>query len=220
MRLQLQLSPNTQPIPFNYLHQLTGALHKWLGQNDLHDGMSLYSFGWLQGGERIGNTLWFAQGATWTISFHDEGRALVLAKGILKDASLAWGMKVEKALELDIPSFDARCRFSVDGAVVIRAAREDGSKQYLLWDNPAADEALTRILHKKWEKAGYQHIPEVGVRFDRTYQKSKTRLIDIKGTKHRGSTCPVIVEGPPEIQRFAWLVGVGELTGSGCGALN
>lgn len=44
MRLHLTLSPNTQVVPFNYQHQLTGAVHKWLGDNDLHDKISLSIF--------------------------------------------------------------------------------------------------------------------------------------------------------------------------------
>jgi CRISPR/Cas system endoribonuclease Cas6 (RAMP superfamily) len=54
MRLHLSLTPNTEPVPFNYQHQLTGALHKWLGENELHDKISLYSFSWLRGrAERV-----------------------------------------------------------------------------------------------------------------------------------------------------------------------
>ena len=51
MRLNLNLSPNTKPLPFDHLHMLTGALHHWLGWNEAHDDLSLYSFGWLQGGK-------------------------------------------------------------------------------------------------------------------------------------------------------------------------
>ena len=43
-------------------------------------------------------------------------------------------------------------------------------------------------------------------------------LMDVKGIQHKGSICPVIIEGTPEALQFAWLVGVGELTGSGKGS--
>lgn len=49
MRLHLKLSANSQPVNFNHLPVLAGALHKWLGPNSEHDGLSLYSFSWLQG---------------------------------------------------------------------------------------------------------------------------------------------------------------------------
>ncbi|WP_460879488.1 CRISPR-associated endoribonuclease Cas6 [Pontibacter rugosus] len=44
-------------------------------------------------------------------------------------------------------------------------------------------------------------------------------MLTIKGVDHKCSSCPVVVEGTPSITRFAWLVGIGELTGSGFGAL-
>jgi CRISPR/Cas system endoribonuclease Cas6 (RAMP superfamily) len=50
MRLHLYLSPNERPVPFDYQHYLTGAFHKWLGANDLHDRLSLYSLSWLYEG--------------------------------------------------------------------------------------------------------------------------------------------------------------------------
>ncbi|HKJ32466.1 MAG TPA: CRISPR-associated endoribonuclease Cas6, partial [Balneolales bacterium] len=83
-----------------------------------------------------------------------------------------------------------------------------------------ADAALTRVLRKKLEKAGYETKDrEVMVGFDRSYPKAKTKLVDIKGIKMKASMCPVIVQGTPEAVQFAWNVGVGELTGSGFGAL-
>ncbi len=42
MRLNLRLTGNTTPVPFDHLHHRTGALHKWLGShNPEHEGLSL-----------------------------------------------------------------------------------------------------------------------------------------------------------------------------------
>ena len=220
MRLQLQLSPNTEPVPFNHLHQLTGALHKWLGENDIHDGLSLYSFGWLRGGEKVGRFLHYPDGATWNVGFYDSQHAWNLAKGIIQDDMLGYGMRVEKALESPIPAFAASHTFLVDGMVVVRKKRPDGTREYLFWDNPQVDDLLTGLLQKKLQKAGFsEEQQQVSVQFDRTYTKARTKLVDIKSTKHKGSSCPVIVSGCPEAISFAWKVGIGELTGSGLGAL-
>ena len=72
MRLNLTLSPNTDSVPFNHLHWLTGTLHKWAGSdNALHDGPSLYSVGWLKGGHAEDGALTFPDGARWRLSFWD-----------------------------------------------------------------------------------------------------------------------------------------------------
>lgn len=220
MRLQLQLTPNIQPVPFSYLYNLSGSLHKWLGNNSLHDSMSLYSFGRLMGGEKVGNNLYFPQGATWSVSFKDSNYAWDLLKGIIKDDRLAFGMRVEQAFEAPVPTFSEQVRLATDGEVVVRTKRPDGSRQYLLWSDEQSDSQMTQLMRKKLQMAGYdERHQSVQIRFDRDYAKPKTRLMEVKGIKHRGSVCPVVIEGTPEAIRFAWLVGVGELTGSGFGAL-
>ena len=221
MRLQLQLTPNTQPVPFDHLHQLTGALHKWLGQNDIHDGISLYSFGWLRGGDSRNGALMFPKGATWSISFFDDERARQSLKGMLDKPVLGFGMNLLEIREVDPPVFQEQHYFMTDGsAIVVRQKRADGSRAYILWDNPDADEILTQSFRRKLATAGFDGEDlDVTVRFDRTYRAARTRKITIKGAQHRGSECPVIIAGTPEAQYFAWTAGLGELTGSGFGAL-
>lgn len=225
MRLNLTLSPNIDPVPFNHLHRLTGTLHKWLGPgNPLHDGPSLYALGWLDGGQKQGDALTFPEGARWRLSFFDADAAKEVLDGILQDPTLFAGMRVAEAQQQTTPSFSGGYRFAVDAPVLARRRREDGSREYLLYDDERADAAFTRTLRHKIEAAGLGVDPgAVRVRFDRGSDQADTKLATIeKGgheIHHKGSRCPVIVEGPPEAVQFAWNVGVGELTGSGFGAV-
>ncbi len=214
--------PNNQPVPFDHLHQLTGTLHKWLGpNNDLHDGLSLYSFGWLHGGKSHQNGLDFPRGTTWNVSFFDATVSRRLLKGILADPTAAFGMDVFEVREVASPDFQPRHYFYTDNSsVVLRQKRLDGSREYLLWDNEAADEALTQSFRRKLTNAGFTGADlDVKLCFDRTYAQARTRKISIKNIHHRGSECPVIMEGTPDAQYFAWTAGIGELTGSGFGSL-
>ena len=220
MRIQLKLSPNTQPVPFNHLHELTRRLHHWIGPgNSLHNDLSLYSFGWLRGGKKKGNGLQFPDGATWHISFYSEEASRQLLMGIIRDSELMNGMKVLEVQELPVPNFREQHRFLAEGPVIARQVRQDGSREYLYFDSPAADTALTATLQHKMKVAGLP-TEGVSVAFDRSYNTPRHKLVEIKGIKHKGSLCPVIVSGSPEAVHFAWLVGAGELTGSGFGALN
>lgn len=221
MRYQLILSPNTEPVPFNHLHQLTGTVHKWLGENTVHNGLSLYSFGWLRGGEVRKSNLLFPQGASWNISFFDDELAKQLLKGVLNEPSVAYGMQVQEVREIPPLLFNKQHIFQTDGsAVLARQKRTDDTREYLLWDSLAANEVLTNLLRRKLNQAGYtgEHL-NARVAFDRAYKTPRTRKITIKDVEHKGSECPVIVEGTPEAIHFAWLVGIGDLTGSGFGAL-
>ncbi|MFN8343953.1 MAG: CRISPR-associated endoribonuclease Cas6 [Spirosomataceae bacterium] len=221
MRYQLILSSNTEPVPFNHLHKLTGTVHKWLGENTVHDGLSLYSFGWLKGGQVRKGTLFFPQGAGWNISFFNDELAKQLLKGILNEPSVAYGMRVQEVREILPLPFSKQHIFQTDGsAVVARQKRADDTREYLLWDSLAANEVLTNLLRKKLNQAGFtgEHL-NARVAFDRAYPNPRTRKITVKDIEHKGSECPVIVEGTPEAIHFAWLVGIGDLTGSGFGAL-
>jgi CRISPR-associated endoribonuclease Cas6 len=225
MRLCLSLSRNTAPVPFNHLHRLVGTLHKWLGaENDLHDGPSLHSFGWLRGGHASDGALTFPEGATWRLSFYDDEAAVDTMTGILQDPSVFAGMQVTDARKRTAPSFSDRTRFEVDGPVVARRRRDDGSRNYLTYDDERADTVLTRTLRGKMGAASLSADPAaVQVRFDRSAERAHTKLATIEknghAIKHRGSVCPVIVEGPPAASAFVWNVGVGALTGSGFGAV-
>jgi len=221
MRLNLTLSPNTDPVPFNHLHQLTGALHKWLGaDNDYHDGISLYSVGWLRGASVRDGQLHFPNGARWRISFHDDAAPKDLLRGILQDPSVQYGMTVTEVQEQTAPAFEPPTRFEVDGPVITRTRREDGSRKYLLFSDEAAAASLTATLRTKLREAGLgDAAPSTSVRFDRSYDGARTKVTEVKGIQHKGSICPVIVEGPVHAVECAWNVGVGELTGCGFGAL-
>ena len=221
MRLNLTLTPSTEPVPYDHLHYLTGALHKWIGpDNDLHDGLSLYSFGWLDGGSGTKNGLVFPEGARWRVSFYQPEAAKACLDGILNDPSVMGGMRVAEAKEQRTPSFSEPHTFKVDGPVLARQTREDGSRAHLTYDDPEADAALTRTLRTKLQAAGVSvDLDAVHIQFDRSYAHPKTKLARIKQTQHRANMCPVRIDAPPEAIQFAWLVGVGDLTGSGFGAL-
>jgi CRISPR/Cas system endoribonuclease Cas6 (RAMP superfamily) len=252
MRLNLRLTPNSAPVPFDHVHNLTGAIHNWLGENDLHDKISLYSFGWLNGSNAQNGALHFPDGATWRISFWEEEYTEQLVDGIMNDPDVMNGMRVFEINEQTLPNFGNRYRFEVDSPVLVRKNRDDGGRDHLLWEDEEADELLTKTLRRKLNEAGVavSEIPgsagvpagkqrnggggaegqvgsssdrvedlEVNIRFDREYDGAKSKLVTIKETSHRASVCPVIVEGSEEVLQFAWCVGVGDLSGSGFGAL-
>lgn len=221
MRLHLTLTPNTKPVPFNYQHQLTGALHKWLGENELHDKISLYSFSWLRGYSEIAdNQLDFPRGAEWFISFWEEEYSKKLVKGILAESDVMFGMNVLSVQIQETPDFGEKYRFKVASPVLLRKNLENESREHITYKDELSSELMTQRFISKMNQAGIS-ASEKGplLKFDNSYNRPKTKLADIKGTKLRTSVCPVIIEGTAEVLKFAWNVGIGELTGSGFGAI-
>lgn len=97
MRLYFTLSPNTEPVPFDYQHRLTGVFHKWLKDNSLHDRISLYSLSWIDGSFARNGSLYFPNGAKWFVSFYEEEYVERLVNGAL---SSGWKTYIETLRKL------------------------------------------------------------------------------------------------------------------------
>lgn len=223
MKFRIYLSANTEPVPYNYAHSLCGVFHQWLGPNDLHNMMSLYSLGWLNKARAANGGLWFENGSHWDIGIYNDDIAERLIRGLLLKDFWFFGMQIRKVARLEPPDFsEGRHRFLANSPIILRKMLDDGTRKYLLYsDGFESTHALTRLFRGKLREAGKKELAEtVYARFDDGFRNPKTKLVDIKGIKNKGSVCPVIAEGPPEALEFLWEVGAGELTGVGFGSLD
>ncbi len=220
MRINLHLSPNTEPVPFNYQPALVGAFHKWLGENELHDEISLYSLSWLWGGamRKDKKGFDFKKGAVFSISSPMEGLHQQAVSGVFQDQTIRWGMRVAEVNLFPTPDFGTEQRFIAQSPILIkRRPPEGGGQQYYFPSDPEANELLTETLQRKLQKFGLKK--SAAVAFDQAYPNPKTKLIDYKGIRIKASQCPVIIKGDPEAVAFAWDVGIGNSTGIGFGAI-
>lgn len=221
MKFRIHLSANREAIPYDYPHTLCGIFHHWLGPNDLHSMLSLYSLGWLQGKSISKNGLNFPNGAVWDIGIHNEHVAEKLVKGLLLKDFIFYGMGISKVSRLDFPIADETShRFLAASPIMLRKVEDDGSRTHITYDRPESEGILNRLIHKKAEEAGFEEGKALKIRFDLSYGNPKTKLVNINGIKNKASVCPVIAEGPPRALEFLWTVGAGELTGVGFGSLN
>jgi CRISPR-associated endoribonuclease Cas6 len=220
MRLHFDLSPNQEPVPFDYQHFLTGAFNKWIGNNEQHDEISLYSLSWLYQGFARNGALEFPNGARWFISIYDQSLIPKITDNILTQPDVCCGMRVTKIIQQDTPGFDGYYAFKVGSPVLAKSKMIEGKVKHYIFSDAEADEVLTATLRHKMDITELSPTSkQVSVRFDRSYRNAKTKLVKIRGTANRASLCPVIVEGTPEAVRFAWNVGVGHGTGTGFGCL-
>lgn len=218
MRIYLHLSPNTQIVPFNYQQKIVGALHKWLGDNELHDDISLYSLSWLSKGIPSRGGLNFPRGSVLHISSPLKDLHKKAIDGIFSDQYINWGMKVEQVQMKPTPDFGTQQLFLAQSPILIKRKRADGPHhQYYFPSDPEANDLLTETLHRKLERAGLS--TDVSVAFDATYPKPIVKKIIYRGVDIKGTICPVVVKGDARCVQFAWECGVGNSTGIGFGAL-
>lgn len=218
MRIYLHLTPNTEPVPFDYQHRLVGAFHKWLGENELHDDISLYSLSWLSHGQRRGRGLDFPNGSTFQVSAPDDVLLSKMVQGVFQGHQISWGMEVAEVSIQRTPDFGERWRFLAQSPILIKRRRE-GEKHhhYFYPSDPESNGLMTATLQQKLERAGLS--TDATVAFDPTYLHPKTKKVRYRDIDIKATYCPVIVQGDPRAVQFAWEVGVGNSTGIGFGAL-
>lgn len=204
-------------ISFNYQPIITGAVHKWIGRNDVHDDISLYSFSWLMGGVASKGGLRFPNGGRFFVSSYDVDLLKRMIQGIQTDSTIGQGLNVKEVLIQEQPAFQQEETFFCASPVLIKRRDGESEKHYTFKDKES-DDYLTETLQTKLIKAGLSG-EGVSVRFDKTYHSPKTKVIYYKSIGNRVNLCPVIISGTPEQLSFAWNVGVGNSTGIGFGAL-
>lgn len=216
MRLHIKIKTKKR-IPFNYQPALTGAIHKWIGKNEVHDKISMYSFSWLKGGSKSGDGLIFEDDTSFELSAHDSGLIKSIIKGIQSDPVINYGLEVCEIVILDMPKFSNKETFFVASPVLVKRTEKE-SETHFTYDQLEADELLTETMKTKLKRAGLDYS-NIQLSFDRRHYSAKTKLVYYKNIGNKTSICPVIIEGTSDQIAFAWNVGVGNSTGIGFGAL-
>lgn len=217
MRIHFSLTQNTETVPFDYQNFLIGTFHKWMGWNEIHDEISLYSLSWLNGGKMVKDGFNFPKGAKWFVSFWDEEIGKQLIMNAMKDPIVCCGMLVKEIQIQETPQFGTKEKFIAASPIFIRKYDENRKAIHLTTKDEDVDYYLTETLKKKLRTVNLNY--DVKVTFDKSYYNSKTKLVKINGIENKANFCPVIVEGHPEAVKFAWNVGIGHSTGCGFGAI-
>jgi len=217
MRIHLKFKISNQTVPFDHQPLLVGAIHKWLGWNDEHGEVSLYSFSRLEGGKSTKEGIKFDRDGTFFFSSVNVDLIKRLISGIQADPSMFFGLTVDELIIEENPDLSNRELFFPGSPIFIK--RRNGERiEQIFFDDPRSSECLKETLLTKMEKAGLVD-DSFDIRFDLSYPKSGTKMITYKGIKNKANWCPVIIKGKPETKLFAWNVGLGNSTGIGFGAI-
>jgi len=217
MRIHLKIKTTSDVIPFDHQPLLTGTIHKWLGWNEEHGEVSLYSFSQLEGGKATPQGLRFERGTSFFFSSYNTNLVKKLIGGIQTDPTMFYGLTVLEVIIQEDPDFAGRQLFYVASPIFIKRKVEDRIN-HILFDDPLAGTYLKETLQTKMKEAGILDNT-LDVRFETGYPKAGTKMINYNGIRNRANWCPVVIEGKPETKLFAWNVGLGNSTGIGFGAI-
>ncbi|HOH23700.1 MAG: CRISPR-associated endoribonuclease Cas6 [Bacteroidales bacterium] len=217
MRIHLKFKISNQTVPFDHQPLLVGAIHKWLGQNEEHGEISLYSFSRLEGGKATNEGIKFNQDGLFFFSSINIDLVKRLISGIRSDPSMFFGLRVNELFIEEDPDLSNRELFFPGSPIFIK--RRNGERiEQIFFDDPRSSEYLRETLLTKMGKVGLED-DSLDIRFDLSHTKSGTKMITYKGIKNKANWCPVIIKGKPETKLFAWNVGLGNSTGIGFGAI-
>lgn len=220
MRIHLKTTPNREIVPFDYQQKLIGVLHKWLGQNDLHNKISLYSYSWLMNGKAYGNKgLEFAHGASWFISFYDDKYLKTIINTILESPEMFSGMRIVDVAIQENPDLEKQEFFKLGSPVLIKRYTQDGRERHYTFEDDETSTLIKETVTHKMQEVGLEPDEAFEISFDQSYDKKKTKKVNIHGIGNKASVCPIVIKGKPETKLFIWLTGVGNCTGSGFGSI-
>lgn len=221
MRLHLTTTPNTEPIPADYMPKMVGVLHKWLGKdNDEHGKISLYSFSALHGAKFGNQNVSCPNGAKFFISFYDIDKAKTIIKSVLNSPEMFAGLTVTDLTIEEDKDLSNREIFYFASPILVKSSggNNSQSKEYTFEDSDA-NIIMTKTLKTKMRLAGLPQDDDLEVKFDDSYANKKHTIFWYKGISMRVNKCPVIIKGSALTKTFAWNVGIGNSTGIGLGAI-
>lgn len=217
MRIHLKIDTRKTKVPFDHQHLLVGTIHKWLGWNEEHGKLSLYSFSRLEGGKTENNELSYEKSASFFFSSHKIGLIQKMIAGIQADPSMFLKLMVTDVTIEEDPDLSNRELFFPASPIFIKR-HLDQKSEHILFDDPRANDFLRETLLSKMEEAEMMD-DSMEIRFDLFNALPGTKMINYKGIGNRANWCSVIIKGKPETKLFAWNVGLGNSTGIGFGAI-
>jgi CRISPR-associated endoribonuclease Cas6 len=217
MRLHFKLQPSKISIPFDHQSLLVGVIHKWLGWNEEHGRISMYSFSRLEGGKATNKGLSFENGATFFFSSYNTDLLKKIICGIRADSSMFCGLQVSDITIQEDLDLSQRELFFTASPILIKRYTKDKS-EHILYDDPRANSCLKETLETKLKEVGLSD-DSLDISFQSNYPKAGTKMITYKGIDNKANWCPLRIKGKPETKIFAWNVGLGNSTGIGFGAI-
>lgn len=217
MRIHLKITASQKILPYDHQALLTGTIHKWMGWNNEHGKVSLYSFSQLEGGKSTSDGLQFSDKTCLFFSSFNPDLIKKIIEGIRSDPTMFCGLIVSEIVIQDDPDLSDRELFFPASPIFIKRRSVDGEDHILYTDSRAGD-YLKETLLTRLTKAGLTDESLI-VRFESNYPKAGTKKITYNEVQNRASWCPVIIQGKAETKLFAWNVGLGNSTGIGFGAI-
>lgn len=230
MKLRIEFTKNTEPIPFSYMSSVNGYLHAIMGDNnEYHDKLSHYSTSFLHGSKMANDKkhLNFPNGAIWYISSPDVNFLMNnIVMNIDKHPDFIYGMKLKGINRINTIEFDETKEHIIKtkSPILLKWYNNETKKNiYYTYedDDSITSEMMKRIIIKKAKLMDKDLDPnDFNIKFNKEYMGKKIAWKSLKNIHHKTSICPIKVKANnKDTLNLIYDLGVGHSTGSGFGFL-
>ena len=226
MRIIVNFSVNTIPVPTNNQGHINSYIHNCLGRNNpFHDTPSNYSISGLIGStfNPDTNTLDFPNGGKIIISSQDNTFLNQLLTGIMTNGYLNWGMNYINIDFINETFYDGFNQFYTLSPILLKEKVADGKYKYVTINDPDFDNILTtRTLNKliKLNEVGNLKLNLKNFKITTsTNGKNKVKKVAVKNVVNHTSLCILTINCNKKVAELLYNIGIGQSTGSGFGCI-
>jgi CRISPR-associated endoribonuclease Cas6 len=143
---------------------ITGALHKWIGKNNIHDELSLYSFSWLYGATVQKEGLVFEKGGSFFFSAYNADFLKRIIQGIKSNPEINDRLNIRKIIIQEDPEFGEEHTFYAASPILVKRNIEKNDIHFT-YDQIESDVYMTETIKRKLKAAGLSE-ENISVKFD------------------------------------------------------
>ena len=222
MRIKINFTNNTQPVPNNLKH-VNSWFHKCMGNNnDLHDRPSDYTLSGMCGGSITdgGKTKNFPNGGY--ILFTTENNEIIekLIMGSMSNSNFGFGMSLADVDFIDETMYSGFNHFkTTEYGFIIKEKDENGKVKFItLEDDMFIDKVKKHIIAKFSKINPKLRFDDLDIEMN-DHKGNKVRNVMVKDIVNKSNVCQLTIKCNSALAKAIYHYGIGQSTGSGFGTV-
>ena len=222
MRIRINFTKNTSPVPISNQSLLNTYVHKCLGTNNVfHDAKNDYCVSSLQGGKlNISNsTLSFENGAFFTVTSNNTVFINLILSGILKNLDFIYGMKFSGVDFIEEKFINGWNHFATLSPFLIKKSLGNKKCEFITLNTVDFESKVKEYLIKKISTIDNSlDLSDFDVKIP-NHPSHKVKSIMVKHIVSRANQCQISIHTSKKVAKLLYNIGIGQSTGSGFGTI-
>jgi CRISPR-associated endoribonuclease Cas6 len=224
VRIIINFSKNTEPVPTDNQKDINSYIHKCLGRNnEYHDAKSNYNISMLLGSSFNENAFEYSNGGKIIVSTKDIDLLNTLLFGVVSNPNLKWGMKYTNIDFVNEYIYDGVNHFFTLSPILVKVNLGDSQCRYVTIGDADFDEILTERTIAKLQAISIEQGLKLNLKgfqiISANNGKGKTMKVAVKNVVNMASHTILSVKSNKRVAELIYNLGLGQSTGSGFGCV-